>query len=203
MTLGLLTNQFATGLALALFGAGLSAFIGQPLQGLTLPRARTRRYPGAAGHSRPRARPVRPSLARLWGARARRGGRVVPVPHARRPRAARGRRVARVGARPRLPGAPHPLRRAGLRRCVRRARGRLPVDRVHAAVVRGHGGGARLDRARARDVRDVASGARAAGRVSLRWRHDAAVPPAGTRHRSGDAAAGDDARISRPSSCSR
>jgi general nucleoside transport system permease protein len=37
MTLGLLTNQFATGLALALFGAGLSAFIGQPLQGMTLP----------------------------------------------------------------------------------------------------------------------------------------------------------------------
>ena len=37
MTLGLLTNQFATGLALALFGAGLSAFIGQPLQGVTLP----------------------------------------------------------------------------------------------------------------------------------------------------------------------
>ena len=37
LTLGLLTNQFATGLALALFGAGLSAFIGQRLQGVTLP----------------------------------------------------------------------------------------------------------------------------------------------------------------------
>ena len=37
LTLGLLTNQFATGLALALFGAGLSAFLGQPLQGATLP----------------------------------------------------------------------------------------------------------------------------------------------------------------------
>ncbi|MGZ8981916.1 MAG: ABC transporter permease, partial [Burkholderiaceae bacterium] len=37
LTLGLLTNQFATGLALALFGAGLSAFIGQPLQGTNLP----------------------------------------------------------------------------------------------------------------------------------------------------------------------
>ena len=37
LTLGLLTNQFATGLALALFGAGLSAFLGQPLQGQTLP----------------------------------------------------------------------------------------------------------------------------------------------------------------------
>jgi ABC-type uncharacterized transport system permease subunit len=37
LTLGLLTNQYATGLALTLFGAGLSAFIGQPLQGVTLP----------------------------------------------------------------------------------------------------------------------------------------------------------------------
>jgi len=40
LALGLSTNQYATGLALALFGAGLSAFIGQPLQGLSLP-ART------------------------------------------------------------------------------------------------------------------------------------------------------------------
>jgi ABC-type uncharacterized transport system permease subunit len=37
LTLGLLTNQYATGLALALFGAGLSAFLGQPLQGESLP----------------------------------------------------------------------------------------------------------------------------------------------------------------------
>jgi ABC-type uncharacterized transport system permease subunit len=37
LTLGLLTNQFATGLALAMFGAGLSAFIGQPMQGVSLP----------------------------------------------------------------------------------------------------------------------------------------------------------------------
>jgi general nucleoside transport system permease protein len=36
LTLGLLTNQYATGLALALFGAGLSAFLGQSLQGDTL-----------------------------------------------------------------------------------------------------------------------------------------------------------------------
>lgn len=37
LAIGLLTNQFATGLALALFGAGLSAFIGLALQGDTLP----------------------------------------------------------------------------------------------------------------------------------------------------------------------
>ncbi|MGH6611133.1 MAG: ABC transporter permease, partial [Burkholderiaceae bacterium] len=37
LAIGLLTNQYATGLALALFGAGLSAFIGLTLQGETLP----------------------------------------------------------------------------------------------------------------------------------------------------------------------
>ncbi len=37
LAVGLLTNQFATGLALSLFGAGLSAFIGLSLQGSSLP----------------------------------------------------------------------------------------------------------------------------------------------------------------------
>ncbi len=37
LAIGLLANQFATGLALALFGAGLSAFIGLALQSETLP----------------------------------------------------------------------------------------------------------------------------------------------------------------------
>jgi simple sugar transport system permease protein len=37
LAVGLLTNQFATGLALSLFGAGLSAFIGLAFQGDTLP----------------------------------------------------------------------------------------------------------------------------------------------------------------------
>ena len=37
LAIGLLTNQFATGLALSLFGAGLSAFIGMSLQGNSLP----------------------------------------------------------------------------------------------------------------------------------------------------------------------
>ena len=37
LAVGMLTNQFATGLALSLFGAGLSAFIGLALQGDSLP----------------------------------------------------------------------------------------------------------------------------------------------------------------------
>lgn len=36
-TIGLHANQYAAGLALALFGAGLSAFIGKPMQGAGLP----------------------------------------------------------------------------------------------------------------------------------------------------------------------
>jgi general nucleoside transport system permease protein len=39
--LGLLTNQYATGLALALFGAGLSAFLGIPYSGENLPARAT------------------------------------------------------------------------------------------------------------------------------------------------------------------
>ena len=46
LTLGLLTNQYATGLALALFGAGLSAFVGQSLQGATLRPRGTDGIPG-------------------------------------------------------------------------------------------------------------------------------------------------------------
>lgn len=36
-TIGIHANQYAAGLALALFGTGLSAFIGQPMQGAALP----------------------------------------------------------------------------------------------------------------------------------------------------------------------
>ncbi|MBA3477822.1 MAG: ABC transporter permease [Lautropia sp.] len=39
LAVGLATNQYATGLALTLFGAGLSAFIGLPYVGKTLPAA--------------------------------------------------------------------------------------------------------------------------------------------------------------------
>ena len=46
LTLGLLTNQYATGLALALFGAGLSAFLGQSLQGESLPARGADGIPG-------------------------------------------------------------------------------------------------------------------------------------------------------------
>ena len=53
----------------------------------------------------------------------------------------------------------------------------LSID-LHAAVGRGHGGRPRLDRAGAHHLRHLAAGARAAGRLPVRRRLDAGVPPA-------------------------
>lgn len=48
LTLSLQTNQVATGLALALFGTGLSAFLGQQFVGIPLPRVPALPIPGLA-----------------------------------------------------------------------------------------------------------------------------------------------------------
>lgn len=45
-TIGLHANQYAAGLAMALFGTGLSAFIGQPMQGAALPSRAPLGIPG-------------------------------------------------------------------------------------------------------------------------------------------------------------
>lgn len=45
-TIGMHANQYAAGLALALFGAGLSAFVGQPMQGAALPSRAELGIPG-------------------------------------------------------------------------------------------------------------------------------------------------------------
>ena len=45
-TLGMHANQYAAGLALTLFGTGLSAFIGKPLQGQALPERAASGIPG-------------------------------------------------------------------------------------------------------------------------------------------------------------
>lgn len=46
LAVNLMTNQFATGLALTLFGAGVSSFIGLGLQGATLPSRGPDGFPG-------------------------------------------------------------------------------------------------------------------------------------------------------------
>ncbi len=166
LAVGLLTNQFATGLALSLFGAGLSAFIGLALQGDTLPARGADGVPILGDIPFHRSCIVRAALARLLVARTDGGGRVVSVSHTRRFDPARSWRISRRCARARSSGAAHSLCGAGIRRRVRGPCGRVSVDDLHAAMVRRNGGGARMDRACAGDVCNVAARASAARRVS-------------------------------------
>ena len=113
LTLG--SNQVATGLALTIFGIGLSSLIGAGYVGMVIAALQSG-VPRLAG-----GRPDRPGGVRLQPAclfRADHGvrGRLVPQPHARRAHPARGRRKRHVGAFDRLSGDRDPLRRDRLRR---------------------------------------------------------------------------------------
>ena len=122
------TNQYATGLAMSLFGAGFSAFVGVGLVGKKLEDRTPFEVPFLAdipfiGPALFRQHPM-VYVAIALMARPR----LVPLPQPRRAGAARGGRVARVGACARLPGAAHPLLRGGgRRRAVRRGRAFLSV----------------------------------------------------------------------------
>jgi simple sugar transport system permease protein len=120
------TNQYATGLALSLFGAGFSAFVGigfvqapERAPKFAMPCLADIPFIGPALF-----RSIRWSTAPCcW----RRPG-LVPLPLARRPGAARGGRVARVGPCAGLPGAAHPPGGGdGRRRAVRLAGAYLSV----------------------------------------------------------------------------
>ena len=65
LTLTLLANQVASGLALSIFGVGLSAFIGKPYESVTLPAVPALRDPAARRHPGARPRALRPAGARL------------------------------------------------------------------------------------------------------------------------------------------
>jgi hypothetical protein len=153
LTLTLVTNQVATGLALTLLGLGLSgmigeAFVGQPgvKLAISIPGCRP-----AAGR-RLLLRPG-PDLLHLDLLLTR---RLVPVPH----RA--GLTLRSVGDKPRLGAC---ARHQGViasaisrdvRRRLRGACRRAPVARLHAAMDREHDGGPRLDRAGAGRLRLLA-----------------------------------------------
>ena len=123
------TNQYATGLALSLFGAGFSAFVGISYTQEKLPERpqlrASRCWPTSRSSARRCSASIRWSTSR---SRSTVGAGLVPLPLARRPGAARGRRVARVGACARLPGAPHPLLAVVVGRRAVRA-GRAPTCR--------------------------------------------------------------------------
>ena len=95
LTLTLAANQVATGLALTIFGVGLSSMIGESFVGTTDPGlrlalpGRPRRQPGPAHR-------LRPQPAGLLLADHDRRRRLVPQALARRPDPARGRRERRT-----------------------------------------------------------------------------------------------------------
>ncbi len=173
------TNQYATGLALSLFGAGFSAFVGIKYVQEKLPE-------------RPRfAMPVLGDIPFVGPALFRQHpmvyltvlGAVALAWFLYRSRA--GLVLRSVGESPESAHAlGYPVRRIRLlavvvgRRAVRAGR-RLHLGDLHAAVGGGHGRRQGLDRAGADHLRHLAAGARAARRLPVRRRHDAAVPPAG------------------------
>ena len=152
------TNQYATGLALSLFGVGFSAFAGIGYVQEKLPERAQFAVPFLSdipwlGSALFKQHPM-VYLAMALAA----GIGVVFIPFAHRFGAAqRGRKPRR---RPRfgLSGAAHPPGcRGGGRRAVRAGRG-LPCGHLHAAVGRGHGGWQGLDRAGPHDLCHLAPG---------------------------------------------
>ena len=174
------TNQYATGLALSLFGGGFSAFVGIHYTQEQLASAAALRDSRAWATSRSSGR--RCSASIRWST-SRSCSCVGAGWFLYRSRA--GLVLRAVGESPESAHAlGYPVRRIRLiavmvrRRAVRRG-GRLHLGGLHAAVGRGHGRRQGLDRAGAHHLRHVAAVARAAGRLPVRRRHDAAVPPAG------------------------
>lgn len=182
-TIGLRANQYAAGLALTLFGTGLSAFLGQSLQGAALPGRAPLGIPGLEGipflgeaffSQHWLAYAALAMIAGVWYFlfKSRPGLILRAVGES-----------PRICIRARLSRAPHPLLGRALRCHDGGACGRLPLARLHAALGRGHGCGPRLDRTCARHVRHLASRARARRRLPLRRRHDASVRGSGHGHR--------------------
>ena len=106
------------------------------------------------------------------------GADLLPVPHAPRTAAARGRReAARRGHRGRRRDR-HPLRGRDGVGDARRARRRVPVGRVRRLVQPEHDRGARVHRAGRGDLRQVAPGGRARRHAPVRLLERAGEPPA-------------------------
>ena len=177
------TNQYATGLALSLFGVGLLGVRGHRLRRQEARRAApASRCPVLADipFLGPALFRQHPMVYVAIAARRRAG--LVPLPHARRAwccarSASRPSRRTRSATRcagsasprswsaARCAASPAPTSRSSTRRCGSRG---MVAGRGWIALA-------------LTTVRDLAPGARAARRVPLRRRDDAAVPPAGRR----------------------
>ena len=91
LTLTLAANQVATGLALTIFGVGLSSMIGESFVGTTVPVFGSP-FPDALAENPTLRDPLRPQPAGLFLADHDRRRRLVPQALARRADPARGRR---------------------------------------------------------------------------------------------------------------
>jgi ABC-type uncharacterized transport system permease subunit len=117
------TNQYATGLALSLFGSGLSAFVGIRYTQERLPERPHFDIPWLSDLPFVGTSLVQAPSAGLHRGAAGAGHDLVPDAFAPRLGAARGGRIPRIGARPGLRGASHPPGgRDGRRRAVRPGR---------------------------------------------------------------------------------
>ena len=160
LTLYLMANQVATGLALTIFGIGLSALLGVDYVGKPIPGIATRIFPQLA-----HAPPVEQQLMLLdpvgWVALlAPLAVSCVPVSDPGRPGAALGRRIAR-GRRTRSATTVLRIRLAAVLfgGAMSGLAGAIAQPGLHADVDREHDRRARLDRARAGGVLDLEAAA--------------------------------------------
>jgi len=164
-------NQVASGLALSIFGVGLSAFVGKPYESQTLesvpplkipllskipvlamPCSSSRRWCMSPGSCCSRWPGSSIALAGVW----------CSAPW------------ARLRSRP-MPSATTCCASATWPPCSEghgRHRGRLPVGLLHAFVGGGHGGRARLDLPGPGGLRHLAAPAGDVGRLPFWWGHD-------------------------------
>ena len=178
-----LANQVASGLALTLFGLGLSALLGQGYVGIKPPP--TARLDIPVLGDIPFLGPVLFShdpmvyiglalVAAVWaGLKYTRAGLILRAVGENHDAAhALGYKVVRVR-----------VLAIAVRRCLRRTWRGLSQPRSGAAMDRGHDRRCGLDRAGAGCLRQLEGGARLAGRLAFRRRQRAAAQPSGRRCR--------------------
>ena len=158
VTLVFAANQNASGLALTLFGLGLSGLIGDSFTGMPGLGMAQVHIPGSVRPAGGRLGDLRRGSAGLSRRRADHRRLVVPVPHQRRADPALGRRQPHSAHALGYPVLRVRLLAVLVRRRLRRRRRRLSVAGLYAAMDPGDDRRPRLDRDRAGGVRHLAAG---------------------------------------------